>query len=487
MTGHTNNSGGFFARFFASRPEPTKYPADLPSAGPALDSTAEAPLAPAPPEFAADETPRVDSAAKTGAELADVTSLAELTTMRVGGGFERLLVAETAAELAEHAAALWDSGEDWLLLGGGSNTLVSDAGYPGTVLLVRNTGIEVVPDATLPAGKVRVRVQAGHDWDELVAWSVQQGYAGIEMLSGIPGLAGAAPVQNIGAYGGEVAQVLSSVTWYDRDWGQVREVAAADLHLSYRDSILKQGYEAVILSLDLVLQDNSAQPEPQSQPVVFPQLAKALEVRLGATVPLTAVRRAVLQVRARKGMVLNEADHNSWSCGSFFTNPIVTEKFARTLPADAPRFAVQQQRESDLVTTFEELAAGEELRLQGFGGADAAGFGGAADAGADADYGAAAPGAVAGADAGAVWAEPRQEPQVKLSAAWLIEHAGVRRGFRLPGSGAAVSDFHTLAITNRGGASAADVAELARYIVSMVQTEFGVILVPEPNIYGLEV
>lgn len=465
MVRNSQEPEGFFSRLLGGRGEQTKYPAGIPSAGAARDCTGTVPVVVAAPEFTTGQLPRVDKAGAQTAELEQVRTLAELTTMRVGGPFAQLLVANTAAELAAYAEKLWETDEPWLLLGGGSNTLVSDAGYPGPVLLVRNRGIKVVADSELAPGQVRVRVQAGQDWDELVAWTIARGYAGIEMLSGIPGLAGAAPVQNIGAYGGEVAQVLKSVTWYDRYLGKVCEVPASKLELRYRDSILKQGYEAVILSIDLILQDNSEQPVPQSQPIVFPQLAAALNVRLGATVELQKVRETVLQVRAQKGMVLNALDHNSWSCGSFFTNPIVSEKFARTLPAAAPRFAVNQQPKIDLFTTLQDLAAGAPLQLQNF--ADRINEAKTADA----------------EKAGAIASEPR----VKLSAAWLIEQAGVQRGFRLPGSGAAVSDLHTLAITNRGGASAADVAELARYIVSMVQTEFGVILVPEPNIYGLEI
>lgn len=474
---------GLFQRLFSGRGEPMRYPADLPSAGPARDRTGQIPVVVPEVEFQTGQLPRIDHSAPETSEIVAATTLAELTTMRVGGRFERLLVARSAEQLADYAARLWDADEPWLLLGGGSNTVVSDAGYPGTVVLVRNSGIEQVADAQQAAAsgqkRVRLRVQAGQDWDDLVAWTVERGYAGIEMLSGIPGMAGAAPVQNIGAYGGELAQVLHSVTVYDRYLGRVRQLDAAQLELGYRDSILKQGYQAVVLSIDLLLTDNSDQEVPLGEPIVFAQLAQALDVRLGARVPLAKVRESVLQLRAKKGMVLNDTDHNTWSCGSFFTNPIVSEKFARTLPAEAPRFAVAPVQKLPLVTTFQELAAGHELRMQNYR-----------------DYPAAAqPASVLSAD---TLGADRQahlggqlpatdEPAVKLSAAWLIENAGVPRGFRLPGSGAAVSDLHTLAITNRGGASAADVAELARYIVSMVQTEFGVILVPEPNIYGLEV
>ncbi|MGO1661724.1 MAG: UDP-N-acetylmuramate dehydrogenase [Canibacter sp.] len=403
---------------------------DLPSAGPARDIT-EPEDVPEPPSPESIETPDPDHTFVSD----DGTTLAELTTMRVGGKPDELLIAHSSNELVKYASELWD--EPWLLLGGGSNTIVSDQGFPGTVVLVRYQGIEVVSERD---DYVRVRVQAGHDWDELVEWSVEQGYAGIEMLSGIPGLAGAAPVQNIGAYGGELSQVLHSVVVFDGD--EVRREPASDLGLEYRNSVFKEGREAVILSIDLVLRKSGT-----SEPIVFPQLARALDVKLGARVPLTDVRDTVLRVRASKGMVLDRNDHDTWSAGSFFTNPIVTERFSRTLPGDAPRFFLGEKEPEDEVTLLEDIERGQELRI----------------------------------------AEPVYEENVKLSAAWLIEHAGIRRGLRLPGSGAAISTKHTLAITNLGGASAADVAELARYVVSMVQAEFGIVLVPEPNIYGLEI
>ncbi|MBT1035604.1 UDP-N-acetylmuramate dehydrogenase [Canibacter sp. lx-45] len=390
------------------------------------------------------------------AELRNTTSIAQLTTMRVGGAFAGLTVCRTEQELIAGAARNWASDEPWLLLGGGSNTVVSDAGYPGEVVLVRTEGIEPVTDPALPSGSVRVRVAAGHDWDSLVRWSVECGYAGLEVLSGIPGLAGSAPVQNIGAYGGELAQVLHSVRVYERESGQVRELKAAQLGLGYRTSAFKRGYAAVILSVDLILRNHSAQRDPLAMPVVFPQLATVLGVKLGCQLPLRQVREAVLRVRAAKGMVWQLADKNSWSAGSFFVNPIVSQGFARGLPENAPRYPVAAPQRPDLVTTFEELAAGQPLQLHYL-------------------------------TADMLQDEQEAGERVKLSAAWLIENAGVRRGFSLPGSGAAVSELHTLAITNRGSATAADVAQLARYIVQLVQAEFGVVLVPEPNIYGLQV
>ncbi|MFF8818790.1 MULTISPECIES: UDP-N-acetylmuramate dehydrogenase [Leucobacter] len=377
--------------------------------------------------------------------------LAALTTMRVGGPAEEILTAHTRQELTEEAIRLWERGDDWLLLGGGSNTIVADEGYPGPVLLVRTSGLSVIDDPELGPGAVRLRVEAGHDWDALVAECVERGWAGIEALSGIPGMAGAAPVQNIGAYGQELSDVLHSIEFLDASTYEPRRMQAAELELSYRDSVIKQGLEGVVLSIDIVLSDagvgvGEAGPEPMSEPIAYSQLAGALAVELGARVPLRTVRETVLRLRASKGMVLDEADHDSWSAGSFFTNPIVTERFARGLPENAPRFPVAETGPTAAVTTFEELAAGQPLRVP---------------------------------------ATP-PERRVKLSAAWLIEQSGVPRGYRLPGSGASVSTKHTLAITNRGGASASDVGELARFIVQRVQQEFGLVLVPEPNLYGIE-
>ncbi|MBO2990813.1 UDP-N-acetylmuramate dehydrogenase [Leucobacter tardus] len=366
--------------------------------------------------------------------------------MRVGGPADEVITAETSDDLVRHASRLWAEDEPWMLLGGGSNTVVSDDGFPGTVLLVRNTGIEVVESDATPAGRVRLRVQAGHDWDQLVEACVERGWSGIEALSGVPGRAGAAPVQNIGAYGQELSDVLHSITFLDFASDEVRRIPAAELALGYRTSAIKEGLAGVVLSIDLLLWANEDRNNPMSGPVAYGQLADALGVTVGDRVSIRELRRTVLRLRASKGMVLDADDHDTWSSGSFFTNPIVTEHFARSLPLDAPKFPVPGAEPAPAVTSLEDLAAGAPLRIP-----DAA-----------------------------------PERMIKLSAAWLIERSGISRGYRLPGSGAAVSSKHTLAITNRGASSAADVAELARFIVQRVQQEFGVVLAPEPNLYGLE-
>lgn len=373
--------------------------------------------------------------------------LATLTTMRVGGPAERVIEVTTKAELVDRVRDLWRSDEPSLLLGGGSNTVVSDEGFPGTVLLIRTEGIDRVADDTLPPHLVRLRVQAGHDWDALVAATVERGWSGLEALSGIPGCAGAAPIQNIGAYGAELAEVLHSIEFLDRETWEVERVAAADLGLSYRNSAIKAGRAGVVLSIDLVLEARPGEENPSSRPIHYGQLADELGVTIGERVSLKELRRAVLWLRASKGMVLDEHDRDSWSAGSFFTNPIVSERFARELPSSAPRYPVAGDEPVAAVTSLEELAQGVPMRMP----------------------------------------QSSAPRHVKLSAAWLIEHAGIARGFRIPGSGAAISSKHTLAITNQGGATADDVAQLARFVVQRVSAEFGVLLHPEPNLYGLEV
>lgn len=373
-----------------------------------------------------------------------VPALAELTTMRVGGVPEDLIVPLTTDALVEAAREVWASGEEWLLLGGGSNTVASDDGFEGTVIHVVTRGIDRL-DA--PDGRVRLRVQAGEPWDEVVALTVRNGWSGVEALSGIPGSTGAAPVQNIGAYGQELESALVGVDFLDAETGDVVRLSRAELELGYRTSVLKRGRLGVVLAVELELSDNSVPGgvgAPLSAPVAYTQLADSLGVPLGSRVPVAELRRAVLALRASKGMVLDPDDPDSVSSGSFFTNPIVSESFARGLPAKAPRWPVTPP-EPDVVIG---------LPVGGVHPFDIPPL-------ADGPY------------------------DVKLSAAWLIEKAGIRRGFALPGSGAAISSKHTLAIVNRGHATAADVAQLASFIQARVQAEFGVLLRPEPVLVGL--
>lgn len=373
-----------------------------------------------------------------------VSALAELTTMRVGGVPEALVAPATSDALVEAARDVWASGEEWLLLGGGSNTVASDDGFEGTVIHVVTRGVDRL-DA--PDGRVRLRVQAGEPWDELVALTVRNGWSGVEALSGIPGSTGAAPVQNIGAYGQELESALVAIDFLDAVTGDVVRLSRAELELGYRTSVLKRGRLGVVLAVELELSDNSVPGgvgAPLSAPVAYTQLADSLGVPLGSRVPVAELRRAVLALRASKGMVLDPDDPDSVSSGSFFTNPIVSESFARGLPANAPRWPVTPP-EPDVVIGL-PLGGVHPLDIPPLAGGP---------------Y------------------------DVKLSAAWLIENAGIRRGFALPGSGAAISSKHTLAIVNRGHATAADVAQLASFIQARVQAEFGVLLRPEPVLVGL--
>ncbi|MCU1445577.1 UDP-N-acetylmuramate dehydrogenase [Cryobacterium sp.] len=384
--------------------------------------------------------------------MTEPVRLAELTTLRVGGAPARLVAPADEAGLIQAVLDAWSSDEPWLLLGGGSNTVAADTGFDGTVIHVCTRGVEVLgtdgaTDADGASGRaVRIRVQAGEPWDELVALTVANGWAGIEALSGIPGTSGAAPVQNIGAYGQEIGTSLAAVDFLDHDSGEVQRLSNADLGLGYRTSVFKQGRRGVVLAIELALRDTTSQAavlgSALSQPVSYPQLAQALGVQLGDRVPLTDLRRSVLGLRAGKGMVLDPADPDTFSAGSFFTNPIVTESFARTLPAEAPRWKQADVELPDRVIPLDEYAG---------------------------------VGPIPGAEV---------LRTVKLSAAWLIENAGIHRGFRLPGSGAAISSKHTLAITNTGTATADEIGQLARYVQQRVQADFGVILQPEPVFVG---
>ncbi len=357
-------------------------------------------------------------------------NLSELTTMKVGGPARDYVRVTTKTELVDAARAAWAAGDEWLVLGGGSNMVVADAGFDGTVIHVATSGIERLDNGE---PRVRLKVQAGESWDALVAHTVAEGWSGLEALSGIPGSVGASPIQNIGAYGQELSRVLVSLDFLDYLTGEVETIAAADLGLDYRTSSIKQGREGVVLAIDLLLEAGD------TGIVGYSQLAQALGVELGARVPIARIRESVLALRRSKGMVLDAADPDSVSCGSFFTNPILGENFARGLPADAPRWPMHPEAADVAVPLGSELAppAGEEGRI-------------------------------------------------KVSAAWLIERAGVTRGFALPGAHVAISSKHSLAITNRGGGTAAEVAELARFIEAVVLSAFGIHLQPEPVAVGVE-
>ena len=343
-----------------------------------------------------------------GHAVTGTPTLAECTTLRVGGPARDWIVAETEDDLVDAVRRLDAAGEPVLLLGGGSNLVVSDGGFPGTVIEIATRGA----DAESVEGGVRLALAAGEPWDDIVSRAVAHGWAGIEALSGIPGLVGATPVQNVGAYGQDVAQVITAVRALDRSTGEVIELSGAECDFGYRTSRFKRDTDRwVVLSVTMALGDGGRGR------IGYAELAASLGVPVGADAEISAIRGAVLALRARKGMVLVADDHDTWSAGSFFTNPVVTPDVAAGLPDDCPRYP---------------------------------------------------------AEAG-----------VKVSAAWLIEQAGVGRGFALPGSHAAVSGRHTLALTNRGGATAAEIIDLARAVRAAVQECFAIELTPEPMLVGL--
>ncbi len=347
--------------------------------------------------------------------------LAPLTTLRVGGPAARLVTVTTGDEVVDAIREVDAADEPLLVVSGGSNLVIADTGFPGTVVRVASRGIRVLSSDA--CGGAMVRVAAGQPWDEVVEHAIGQGWSGLEALSGIPGCAGSTPVQNVGAYGQEVADTVAQVRVWDRRAEAVRTLSAAECGFAYRDSVIKQAAGRLVV-LDVVFQlplgDLSA-------PVRYADLAAQLDVPLGARVPLAEAREAVLAQRRRRGMVLDPDDHDTWSCGSFFTNPV--------LPGD----------------------------------------------GADAVQARVAAAGVSDADRMPRW---DTADGVKTSAAWLIERAGFGKGFGLPGL-AALSTKHTLAVTNRGGASAVDIVALARQVRDGVEAAFGVRLVNEPVLVGL--
>lgn len=356
------------------------------------------------------------------------TLLSSLTTTAVGGPAGRYLEASNERAIIDAVSAADAAGEDLLIVAGGSNLVVDDAGYPGTVLRIASEGVAIDdPDAT--CGGAIVTVQAGHPWDDVVARTLDAGLGGLEALSGIPGSTGATPVQNVGAYGTDVSKTISRVRTWDRTTGRVRSFANADLGFGYRDSVLKRtttngSPRYVVLTVEFQLE-----PGGLGAPVAYAELAKALGCAVGDRVEATRIRTEVLRLRAGKGMVLDPGDRDTFSTGSFFTNPIVSAETAASLPQDAPRFPVV-----------------------GTGGTAAA------------------------------------DGQVKLSAAWLIDRAGFGKGFGLPGTPgealaggrAALSTKHTLAIANRGEATASDILAVARAVRAGVVDAFGIELHNEP-------
>jgi UDP-N-acetylmuramate dehydrogenase len=273
--------------------------------------------------------------------------LAGLTTLRLGGPARRLVAVETEAELVDTVRELDAAAEPLLVLGGGSNLVVSDEGFAGTVVQIGTRGVT--------AGAQELEVAAGEDWDAVVALAVREGYAGVEALSGIPGLAGAVPIQNVGAYGQDVSQTVTRVRALDRRTGEVVTWDNAACRFTYRHSAFKGTDRYVVLSVAFALERS-----PLGAPVRYADLARRLGVEPGERVPAAEVRAAVLDLRRGRGMVLDPADHDTWSAGSFFTNPILpADVAARLLPDDAPRWP---ERDGQLKTSAAWL-----IERSGFG------------------------------------------------------------------------------------------------------------------------
>ncbi|MEI6791604.1 MAG: UDP-N-acetylmuramate dehydrogenase [Actinomycetes bacterium] len=345
--------------------------------------------------------------------------LAPLTSLRIGGAANELWTVDSEAECVEALRQLDQSGEPFFVLGGGSNVVIADAGFAGTALRLAYEGAE----HTQRDGETfAIDASAGDDWGLLVDALVEAGLSGVECLAGIPGSVGATPIQNVGAYGQEVATTIEAVRVYRRSSKKVEELTAAQCGFGYRSSELKGNADLVVLGVRFLLERSQL-----SAPIAYRELADKLGVELGERAAVEDARAAVLELRRAKGMVLDEHDHDTWSAGSFFTNPLLTP--------DA--FAQLEDR------VAEHRGDGPPPpRFDGEGGL------------------------------------------LKSSAAWLIEQAGFSRGERRGQVG--ISSKHTLALTNLGDASAAELIDFAREIADRVETIFGVQLRPEPALIGIE-
>jgi UDP-N-acetylmuramate dehydrogenase len=258
-------------------------------------------------------------------------ALSNFTTLKVGGPAQKIVHAHTEDELVEFVKAADKAGEQVLILGGGSNLLISDAGFAGTVIRVESKGNALDYDAC--SGGM-IEVSAGEDWDKFVALTIEKGFADLESLSGIPGTIGGAPIQNIGAYGHEVSETIARVKAYDRKKGEITTFTNEQCQFSYRNSVFKsEAGRYVILNVTFQLRKGE-----QSLPITYDELAKFLSINIGDRAPVVEVRKAVLQLRGRKGMLIDAGDVNSNSAGSFFVNPILNKEMADKLPANAPRW-----------------------------------------------------------------------------------------------------------------------------------------------------
>ena len=336
-----------------------------------------------------------------------MTDLRDFTSLRVGGPAKNFVEAHNEEEIIAALIAAGDS--PVLILGGGTNVLISDAGFAGTVIHITNSALVAEVDACSGA---TLTIGAGENWDDFVALTIERGFAGLETLSGIPGTVGAAPIQNIGAYGHEVSEFITRVRTYDRVAKAIRTFTNQECEFEYRSSIFKKNPgQFIILEVQFQIRIGDS-----SDPITYLELAKKLEIQMGEKAPIQQVRHTVLELRASKGMLLSPEDHDSWSAGSFFTNPIVSQQEADKLPNAAPKW-------------------------------------------------------------------PLIDGQVKISAAWLIENAGMHKGDEV--GGARISTKHVLALTNAGDATATDLIELAKTAQAKVYEKFGIKLEPEVNLVGL--
>lgn len=344
-----------------------------------------------------------------GARVAEKVPLAPLTTLRVGPVAQRVITCTSTEQVvatlrhldAEHCSPL-------LVLAGGSNVVIADTLTDLTVVRLATSDISIEGNL--------LRAQAGAVWDDVVARAVTSGLGGLECMSGIPGSAGATPVQNVGAYGAEVADTITRVRLLDRRTGDVRWVPPSELGFGYRTSVLKHSHDAVVLDVEFALDASG-----RSAPLRYGELIAALNARAGRRADPAQVRKAVLALRARKGMVLDAADHDTWSVGSFFTNPVVPQE------------------------VYQRLADQADRPVPHYPAPDG----------------------------------------VKLAAGWLVEQAGFGKGYPGSDSAPCrLSTKHALALTNRGAATAADVVALARTVRDGVRDVFGITLIPEPVLVG---
>lgn len=353
--------------------------------------------------------------------LAERVPLSELSTLGVGGPARYYVRAESAERVVQ--AVAWASEQELplLILGGGSNLVVADEGFPGLVLHLLVRGV----DSVEANGAVELTAGAGEPWDPLVERAVAAGWAGLECLSGIPGFVGATPMQNVGAYGQDVSETITRVRALDLRTGRLEEIGREDCAFGYRDSRFKREDRGrfVILGVTYRLR-------PGGAPAIrYADLERHLAAQGLRAARLADTRRAVIEVRRRKSMVIDPDDPNRRSVGSFFMNPVVPDEQARRI--------------EEGLRAAGTLAADEKMP-----------------------------------------AFPAANGRTKLSAAWLIERAGLRRGHRRGHAG--ISTNHTLAIVNCGGATAREIVGLAREIRDRVRDRFGVTLVPEPVLVGVE-